>query len=410
MAKKPAKKKKAKAPLDPLSAFKATAEKRWGDSLVMASDIPRKHDSKQSTGNFALDVALFGGWARGRVNRAYGTERSTKTGSMLNTVAEFQKRCCYCFSVAACKCKNRRPAGVLWADLENKLADDLMIPWMKGHGIDMSAMLMERPESGDEVVDLFDMAIRQGIGLVVCDSIAHMTSQEEIEKPAEDGRTAPVSALLVNKAMRKWIVALSQRGFKNIDQTPTVLLINQIRGTLSKYTPEALPGGKGQTFATSLDVRFHSSKSKWRYRVVKADGSFSDLQKPEADKGRQQDVTPDYQEVDFRVTTSSCCPAGRYGTYRYWLKNAHGRRKGDPDNAATIWTYAKRYGLVTNVKGGYGIVIPEAWATEEEREIEPLCVAPRKDQGEDNVMRRFRQDADAQKRLWEVFVRELCKS
>jgi len=402
-------KKAAKGPPDPLAAFKATAQKRWGKSLVIASDMPRKRDPKISTGNFALDIATFGGPPRGRISRYWGTPRSTKTGSSLNTVAEFQKRCCYCFDLGKCKCKGRKAAGVLWADLENKLADDLMIPWMEAHGINMDAMLLERPDSGDEVIDVLDMAIRHGIGLVVVDSIAHMVSKAEIEKPTEDGELPGRGAKLVNKAMRKWIIALSQRGFDNADQVPTVLLINQIRGTLSQYVPETMPGGKGQEFATSLDVRFHSSKSKWRFRSVKEDGSFSDLKKSDAKGSLASDATPDYQEVDYRVTTSSCCPAGRSGTYRYWLKNAYGRRKGDPDNIASLWTYAKRYDMVKATKGGYGIIIPDGWATEEEREMAPLCIAPKKDQGSDSAMALFRTDEAAQRKLWDVFVRELCK-
>jgi hypothetical protein len=65
--------------------------------------------------------------------------------------------------------------------------------------------------------------------------------------------------------------------------------------------------------------------------------------------------------------------------------------------------------MVKATKGGYGIIIPEAWATEEEREMAPLCIAPKKDQGSDSAMALFRTDEAAQRKLWDVFVRELCK-
>lgn len=397
-------KKAAPKILDPLAIFKATAEKRWGKSLIIASDIPTKLLGRISTGNFALDIATFGGLPRGRISRFWGTPRSTKTGSCLNTVTQFQKLCCFCFQMK-CKCKGRRPAGVLWADLENKLADDLMIPWMEGHGIDTNSLLLERPDSGDEVIDVLDMAIRQGIGLVVVDSLAHMVPRAEIEKPVEDGELPGRMAKLVNKAMRKWIVALSQRGFEDAEKVPTVLLINQIRGTLSQYVPETLPGGKGQEFATSLDVRFHSSKSKWRFRSVKADGSWTDLKKSDVAGSKKEDATPDYQEVDYRVTTSSCCPSGRSGTYRYWLKNVYGRRKGDPDNIASLWNYAKRYEVFTKVKGGYALKVPEEWARTDEDKDLVLCEG----RVTDDVMANFRANPEAQQILWDLFVRELCK-
>ena len=387
--------------VDPLEAFAKRAKKRWGSSIEIASEIPSQSCLKLSTGNFGLDIATFGGVPRGRISRYWGTPRSAKTGSSLNTIVEWQRRCAFCFNLDTCGCPNRKSAGTLWVDAENKLSDALMQPWMEGHGIDMSAVLFERPDSGDEIIDVLDDAIRQGVGLCVVDSIAHMVSKAEIQKAAEDGELPGRGAKLVNKAMRKWILALTQRGFDDPDKIPTIILINQIRGTLDKYIPETLPGGKGQTFATSLDVRFHSSKSKWRYRAVKDDGSWSDLKKPPT-----PDSTPDYQETDYRVTTSSVCPAGRYGTYRYWLQDKYGRRKGDPDNAATMVQYMNRYDLIQKIKGaGWGVVIPEEWATEEEREIGPLLCAEKK--GE--LIESFRVEEDVQRKIWSVFIRQLCQ-
>jgi len=397
---------KVSVPPDPLQLFQLQAEKRWTKSIIRASDMPSREYPRISTGNFALDIATFGGWPRGRISRAWGTPRSTKSGSCLNTITAWQKHCAYCFARGPCKCSHRRPAGTLIADLENKLADSLMIDWMTDHGIDMSAVLFQRPDSGNEVIDLVDMAIRQGIGLVIVDSIAHMVSRAEIEKPTEDGELPGRSAKLVNKAMRKWVIALSQRGFEDVNKVPTIIIINQIRGTLSQYIPETLPGGKGQNFATSLDIRFSSSKSKWRFRSVKSDGTFTDLKKSDMEGAKKLDATPDYQEVDYRVTTSSCCPPGRSGTYRYWLKNTHGRRKGDPDNAASVWMYAKRYGLLTTGKEGRCLKIPEGWAqNDEERETE-FCNG----RINDDVMQNFRNDDKAQQKLWDVFIRELCRS
>lgn len=385
--------------VNPFEAFKERSKKRWKSSITLASELPSQACKRISTGNFGLDIATYGGIPRGRISRFWGTPRSTKTGSCLNAVVEWQKHCCFCFSRDPCKCKKRAPAGALWVDAEGKLADDLMIPWMLGHGVNLDALLFERPDSGEEIIDAVDDAIRQGIGLIVIDSIAHMVTKAEIQKAAEDGDLPGRGAKLINKAMRKWVLAITQRGFEDVGTVPTLLIINQVRGTFDQYAPETLPGGRGQEFATSLDVRFYSSKSRRRYRSVKEDGSFSDLKKPIT-----PDSAPDYQETDYRITTSSMCPAGRYGTYNYWTLPSHGRRKGDPDNAAMMVVYMNRYKWFRKVKGGYAIHIPDEWV-KDDGEKEPILFAPKKDP----LIQLFRGDAVVQAKVRSVFIRELCR-
>lgn len=398
MAKKKAVK-AVKASPGRVSAFKAfipVAAKRWGNSVCVGKDVPLLDVPRQSTGNFGLDLATFQGLPPG-ITMFWGTPRSTKTGSALNAAAEHQKRCGFCYQIT-CGCKDREPAGVLWVDAEGKTSDSLMIPWMVSHGIDMSALLIERPDSGNEVVDVVDAAIRAGIKFVVVDSIASMTSKDEIEKAAEDGRTMGRSAMLGNSAMRKWVTAQLQWGFEDL-HPPRVILINQIRATMNQYAPEALPGGTGQKYACRLMVRFHATKSRRRYRQTKPDGSFTDLKTQP-----NQDSIPDYQETDYRVTDSSQCPGGRYGCYNYWMRNAHGRRKGDPDNVAQMVTYLRRYKCLKSTKGGYAIKFPEEWI-QDAPEAEELC----KGKLLDDVIQNLLADPVAQAMVWKVFIRELTR-
>lgn len=385
---------------NPFLAYKKSAKTRWAESMTVGSDIETTDTPRISTGNFGLDIATYGGIPRGRVSCFYGLPRSTKTGSCLNVVVEWQKHCCFCFNRGPCDCAGRGPAGVLWVDAEGKLADSLMKPWMEGHGVDLDAVLFERPDSGEEIIDAVDDAIRQGVGLIVIDSIAHMVTKEEIVKAAEDGTLPGRGALLVNKAMRRWVVAMTQRGFNESGTIPTVLIINQIRGTFDKYNPEVTPGGKGKDFAMSLGVRFFSSKGRRRYRITKEDGSFKDVKIPPG-----PDVSPNYQDTDYKVTDSSMCPPGRYGSYNYWVKAGHGRRKGDPDNAAQLVRYLDRYNWIISGKGGYHIKVPEDWVVEAD-EVDPWLIAKKK-LGPGGIIDLFRFDTELQERVWRVMIRQL---
>ena len=342
------------------AAFAGLAEKAWPGTTAVADKVLRTIP-RISTGNLGLDIATYGGLPRGRIVRFYGREKSAKTGSSLNTIASWQKHCGACYERDPCEHGSvsgvdRPKAAALWIDAEHRLAD--MMYWVEGHGIDLDRLLILAPPSGQHIVDVTDAAIREhgaGLGLIVVDSVANMTSQEEIKKATMKGRTAPVNALLMNKALRKWIAAVTELGV--VDQKkPTIILLNQIRQTMDAFgSPETQPGGKGMDFATSLDVRF--SHGKVHYLIEGPKGwtdettGFGKRWKPD------KDATPDFTEINYRVTASGICPNGRYGQFNYWLRPAHGRRIGDVDNVDRLWDYAKNYDMV--VKGGQGWQIDE---------------------------------------------------
>jgi len=347
--------------LDGFGEFVGKAAKAWPGTTVIAADTPYKRLPRISTGNIGLDVATFGGWPRGRIIRVFGREKSAKTGSLLNTVAQWQKHCALCYERFNCHpdCEfsgdeeNRPKAAALWIDVENRL--ESMWYWVEAHGIDLSRLLVQSPPDGQHVVDFVDAVIREkgaGIGLIVIDSIAQVTSTEEIEKPTVKGKTAPVNALLLNKAFRKWTAAVNALGVMET-RKPTIILINQIRLTMDQYHPEALPGGEGQKYATSIDVRFASGKH--HYLVENRDtGEVEDrVQTFGARWKPDEDAIPDYVEINYRVTASGCCPPGRYGQFNYWTRRAHGRRVGDPDNIERMWGYVKQLELMAKEGRNY---------------------------------------------------------
>lgn len=400
--KKTAKKKKAKKKVetDPFLALAARAAKAWPGTVGVASTIASKimHLPIISTGNIGLDIAMFGGFRRSRIHRFYGREKSCKTGSCLNAMAEWQKHCGECYERGPCKHGtvsgvDRPKAKGCWIDAENRLNG--MWEWVQAHGVDLDCLLYQSPPTGQHVVDFTDAVIREkgaSVGFIVVDSIANVVSMEELKKPTMKGRTAPMNAQLVNGACRRWTAATNSLGVEELKK-PTIALINQIRKTMDQYQPETMPGGVGLDFATSLDVRFAAGK---KHYVIPA---FDKAGKPKGYEDKvpkfgpqgwkpEPDQVPDYVEINYRVTSSGVCPPGRYGQFQYWMLATHGRRKGDPDNANRLWEYVRRYDLMEKEGRGYKLLDLEG--------------------GTQHALKTaFLNDVEAQHRVWDAVVARL---
>lgn len=341
-----------------LAAFSAALKKKWPGQTAVASELhsPNKDSVfRISTGNLALDIATGGGIPRGRITRFWGTPKSAKTGSAFNVVAEYQKHCNQCFERGPCSCLNRKPAHAVWIDAEGRSFDNMT--WMAAHGIILKRLTIITPSSGEVCIDSVDAALRKGVGLVVLDSIANVVSSAELNKATEDGEVMGRNAKLVNSALRKWQASMNAAGIKSTKK-PTVLLLNQIRNKLDGYgSPDLMPGGKGLDFATSLDIKFN----KGHYHYLVNEGSEDDpkwVDKDAGVAGKKEDkmdgnVTPDYAEVTYLISSGNVGGTTRTGKFDYWLKDTHGHHPGDPDNLGLMFHYAKALGLIVKTGASY---------------------------------------------------------
>lgn len=369
---------------DPFDAFVAAAKERWPGSVEKASNLPVDGTPAMSTGNFGLDVATYGGLRRGRLYRFWGRPKSAKTGSALNAVEAFtNNHCAACFEhrlTCQCNFPEFRYAKALFIDVEGRVSDNR--PWAEAHGIDPSRLAFVAPSGGEQVVDIADCALRSdaGIGLVVIDSLAQMSSAAEVGKAAEKGQTIGRNALLINSALRKWVCSLCSKDISST-RKPTVIMINQIRNKTDSFgSPDVMPGGLGQGFASACDIKF--THRQYHYLVEK-NGKFEDKVVKFGDTGFRpsEDATPDFVEIEYKVTESGICPRGRYGSFNYWLRPGHGRRAGDPDNLSKVWAYAKRYKLLQKEGSTYRLGNLQA-KTQKEMEA------------------KLADDPDAQDQLW----------
>ena len=185
------------------------------------------------TGSIALDIALgIGGLPRGRVVEIYGPESSGKTTVALHAIANAQKAGGICAFI----------------DAEHALDPD----YAKKLGVDIDALLVSQPDTGEQALEIMDMLIRSGaLDLVVIDSVAALVPRAEIEGEMGDSHVG-LQARLMSQALRKITGALHQ-------SKTTAIFINQLREKIGVFfgSPETTTGGKALKFYSSvrLDVR-----------------------------------------------------------------------------------------------------------------------------------------------------------
>jgi len=378
---------------DPFLAFLTAAKTRWPGAIERASALSTDGTPTMSTGNFGLDIATFGGLRRGRLYRFWGKPKSAKTGSALNCMEAFtSNHCAHCFDHRLlCKCSGEfEYAKGLFIDVEGRVSDNR--PWAEAHGIDTDRLLFVSPKGGEQVVDIADAALRSdsGIGLIIVDSLAQMSSLSEVNKAAEKGQTIGRNAMLINSALRKWICSIVSKDIGS-RQKPTIIVVNQIRNkTDGMGNPDTMPGGLGQEFASACDIKF--SRRQYHYLISDGKGGYEDKVVKVGDGGfrPKEDDTADFVEVEYKITESGICPRGRFGSFNYWLRAAHGRRVGDVDNFTKLWDYSRTYGLLEKEKSGYKLAGLEA---KTQRELEKL----------------LEEAPDAQDQLWAQLVDMLKK-
>lgn len=153
------------------------------------------------------DAALGGGYPKGRVVEIYGPESSGKTTLALHAIAECQKV----------------GGTAAFVDAEHAL-DPL---YASNMGVDIDALLVSQPDSGEMALDIVDKLVRSSaVDVIVVDSVAALVPRAELEGEMSDSQIG-LQARLMSKAMRKITGSL------NLSQC-TVIFINQLRSKVRR--------------------------------------------------------------------------------------------------------------------------------------------------------------------------------
>jgi len=245
------------AKLKQLNLAVEAVEKQFGKGAIMRMGDGSAGLTVQSisTGSMALDFALgVGGLPRGRVTEIYGPESSGKTTLALHVIAEAQKE------------------GGIAAIVDAEHAFDPT--YARKLGVDINALLISQPESGEQALSIVETLVRSGaIDVVVVDSVAALVPQAELEGEMGDS-VMGLQARLMSQALRKLTGAISK-------SSTVCIFINQLRDKIGVMygSPETTTGGKALKFYSSvrLDIRKiaqikdgdESTGNRTRVKVVK---------------------------------------------------------------------------------------------------------------------------------------------
>ena len=207
--------------------------KQFGEGAIMKlGENPKMDVELLPSGSLSLDLALGGGYPKGRIIEIYGPESSGKTTLALHAIAEIQKQ----------------GGQAAFIDAEHALDP----AYAKKIGVDTANLFISQPDNGEQALEICETLVRSNaVDLIVVDSVAALVPQAEIDGDMGDSQMG-LQARLMSQAMRKLTGIISK-------SKATVIFINQIRMKIGVMfgNPETTTGGNALKFYASvrLDIR-----------------------------------------------------------------------------------------------------------------------------------------------------------
>ena len=208
----------------------AQITKQFGDGSIMKlGETPKMDVELLPSGSLSLDLALGGGYPKGRIIETYGPESSGNTTLALHAIAEIQKQ----------------GGQAAFIDAEHALDP----AYAKKIGVDTANLLISQPDNGEQALEVCETLVRSNaVDLIVVDSVAALVPQAEIDGDMGEAQMG-LQARLMSQAMRKLTGIISK-------SRATVIFINQIRMKIGVMfgNPETTTGGNALKFYASVRV------------------------------------------------------------------------------------------------------------------------------------------------------------
>ncbi len=209
-------------------------ERNFGKGAIMRlGDASQMRVATVPSGALPLDLALGGGYPKGRIVEIFGPESSGKTSIALHAIAEVQKI----------------GGTVAFVDAEHALDPT----YAAALGVQIEDLLVSQPDTGEDALEIVDQLVRSAaVDVVVVDSVAALVPRAEIEGDMGDAHVG-LQARLMSQALRKIAGSVSKTG-------SLVIFLNQLRSKIGGmgYGPqETTTGGNALKFYASvrLDIR-----------------------------------------------------------------------------------------------------------------------------------------------------------
>lgn len=376
-----------------LVSFAKTAKKKYGDVLGRA-DVTPSSDRRLPSGSFDLDLALGRGYRVGWVTSLYGAKSGGKTTTAIRALSIAQNYCrncyrpaqnveavppskedlaedpdarwsakgeCTCYAEGLCrepdvpeketdkdgkkeKEKDYKARIEKWRKaFEKNSYEELVCSWIDTEGrfdkayatkigLDCRRVLYMRPESAEEGIDLMHALVCTiEVDMLVLDSIAQLVPTAELTESTLEWQQG-LHARLMNKAVRKLISGSSMVARSN--RAITQIWINQVRDKIGTLygDPTVKPGGKGQEFAVSAEIKFNDGKMEY------TEETYGSKDRKEIDR------IPTKETFYFEVTKNSSASTKTVrGHYAQLARDSKAGPMGQVIEADEIFNRARHY-------------------------------------------------------------------
>lgn len=204
------------------------------DVLFLGND-PRFKMEKVTSGSYAIDYVLRGGFPRRRSIEIFGDWQTGKTYLALRTVAEAQKRGEVCAYIDTERC--------------------LDVDWAEELGVDLDELIMADTQGlcGEEVLDVIEGCLRIAKpSITVLDSISGLIPRQEMEKSATEITVGQMGKMM-SMGMRKLTAA---------NPNAVLMFLNQTREKIGINfgDPTTTQGGRALGFFASQRLRLKLGK------------------------------------------------------------------------------------------------------------------------------------------------------
>ncbi len=199
-----------------------------GKNTVIFGNDKRLKVEYIPTGVLPIDHLLNGGIPKGRFTELFGAYSTLKSYIGLSTIAQAQK------------------AGGVCALIDTEHAYDP--EWARSLGVDTDSLIYQAPDTGEEAIDTSETLIRNGVDLIVWDSVAATLPQaESIKRMSKESVQPARLAALMSLGMRKLTSA---------NRNTAIMFINQTRMSVGVMfgDPEVVAGGKALPYYASYRV------------------------------------------------------------------------------------------------------------------------------------------------------------
>lgn len=208
------------------------AEKSFGCYTGLGSD-PNAIVKKVPTGIEFFDNIVAGGLRRGAIHLFSGGFASGKTFMSQKAIAELQKI--------------NDKAICVYIDAEHRYDPE----WFKLTGVQLDKLIVQRPNYGEQAMDLVIFWCKNNADIIVVDSLAALVPLAE-EEESNEKQSMGLQARMLGKAFRK---------ITPVNLNSVIICINQQRQEIgnvyNRGIQHKMPGGEAQYFYASLivDVR-----------------------------------------------------------------------------------------------------------------------------------------------------------